>query len=114
LAGALSKLRSGGVLLANSTLVTKLPERDDIRVAGVPATRLAETAGNIMGAGMVALAAFAEVSGLVPVDALADAMRESLPPHRQHLAEANVAYLDAGARYAREHLADVSVSAWAV
>ena len=107
-----AKMRPGGLLLVNSTLVTKVPARDDIRVAGLPATRIAEEAGNIMGAGMVALAAFAETTGVVPADALVAAMRDSLPPHRQHLADANVRYLEAGLGYAREHLDGAAAPAW--
>jgi Pyruvate/2-oxoacid:ferredoxin oxidoreductase gamma subunit len=108
----LPRLRPGGFLLANTTLVNTLPQRDGVRVVGLPATHLAEEAGNIMGAGMVALAAFAEVTRLVEVEALEAAMREALPPHRRHLADANVAYLEAGARFARDYFAADAVDAW--
>jgi len=39
-------------------------------------------------------------------------MRAALPPHRQHLADANARYLDAGAAYAREHLSALAPPAW--
>lgn len=108
----LPKLRPGGFLLANTTLVNRLPQREGVRVVGLPATKIAEEAGNIMGAGMVALAAFAAATRLVAVDALEAAMRDSLPPHRQHLADANAAYLRAGAEFARDYFVDDAVDAW--
>jgi len=90
------KLRPGGVLCRNSTLVTSVP-RGDVQVIDIPATQMAEQAGNIMGAGMIALGAFCAATRLVDHDALVVAMRESLPPHRQHLAEKNVMLLNVGA-----------------
>jgi Pyruvate/2-oxoacid:ferredoxin oxidoreductase gamma subunit len=80
IAPLVAKLRPHGFLLVNSTLVTKFPGRDDIRVAGLPATRIAEEAGNIMGAG-IALAAFAEATGVVPGDApCRDGIPTAAPP----------------------------------
>lgn len=98
----LPRVRSGGLLVLNTTLVTEPVVRHDLRIVGLPATALAERAGNIMGAGMVALGAFAEVSGLVPAEEIVDAMRECLPSHRRHLAEANAGYVAAGVAHARE------------
>jgi Pyruvate/2-oxoacid:ferredoxin oxidoreductase gamma subunit len=95
-----TKLRPGGVLFVNSTLVTKVP-RDDVQLINVPATKLAEQAGNLMGAGMIALGAFCAATQLVDHDALLAAMRDSLPPHRQHLAEKNVALLNQGTDFMR-------------
>jgi len=94
------KLRPGGVLFVNSTLVHRVP-RDDVERIAIPATKMAEAAGNIMGAGMIALGAFCAATGLVDHDALVTAMRDSLPPHRQHLAEKNVQLLDLGANFIR-------------
>lgn len=108
----LPRLRPGGVLFLNTTLVPQTPERGDVNIVGLPATRLAEEAGNIMGAGMVALGAFAAATGIVPATEIVDAMRDSLPPHRQHLAEANVAYLAAGAGWARDSVDPSTLAAW--
>jgi Pyruvate/2-oxoacid:ferredoxin oxidoreductase gamma subunit len=92
------KLRPGGLLFANQTLVTAAP-RDDVRMVGLPATRLAEQAGNIAGAAMITLGAFVAFTGLVGFDALVEAMRAALPPHRRQRAEENAALLRAGAQY---------------
>jgi Pyruvate/2-oxoacid:ferredoxin oxidoreductase gamma subunit len=112
LGALLPKVRPRGVVFVNSTLVTRTPDRGDVYVAGLPATRIAEEAGNIMGAGMVALGAFAEITGVVGVGDVGKAMREALPPHRQHLADANAAYLDAGADYARGQMDRTGLAAW--
>ena len=92
------KLRAGGVLCVNSTLVSQLP-RADVQVISIPATKLAEQADNIMGAGMIALGAFCAATQLVDHTAVVQAMRDSLPPHRQHLAEKNVELLNQGADF---------------
>ncbi|MBI3786112.1 MAG: 2-oxoacid:acceptor oxidoreductase family protein [Deltaproteobacteria bacterium] len=94
------KLRPGGVLVVNSTLIASVP-RHDVQVVEVPATKLAEQAGNLMGAGMIALAAFCAVTQLVGHGALVQAMHDSLPSHRKHHAERNVAFLEAGRSFAQ-------------
>lgn len=94
------KLRPGGLLFANQTLVKASP-RDDVRVSGLPATRLAEQAGSIAAASMVTLGAFAAASGIVGFDALVAAMRASLPPHRRQRADENAHFLSLGAEQMR-------------
>jgi len=94
------KLRPGGLLFANETLVSGAP-RDDVRRFGLPVTRIAEQAGNLAGASMVALGAFVAATGIVEFDGLVDAMRESLPPHRRQRAEENVRLLTLGAEQMR-------------
>jgi Pyruvate/2-oxoacid:ferredoxin oxidoreductase gamma subunit len=46
---------------------------------------------------MIVLGAFVALTGIVSVEATITAMRETLPAHRQHLAERNVALLNLGA-----------------
>jgi 2-oxoglutarate ferredoxin oxidoreductase subunit gamma len=94
----LTKLRPGGLLFANETLV-KAPPRDDIRLLGLPATRMAEQAGNLAGASMIALGGFVAATRVVDFDRLVTAMRESLPPHRRQRAEENVRFLTLGAEH---------------
>jgi len=85
----LPKVRSGGVVVANTTLVTRPIERGDVTVVDVPATRLAEEAGKIVGASFVALGALVEATAVVSPDALLAAMREEIPPHRRALGAFN-------------------------
>ncbi len=101
----LGRLRPGGILFCDATLVATPTERDDVEVLALPAAQIAAAEGNPVGAGMVVLGAFAAATGIVSHDALVAAMRESLPPHRQHHAEANARSLAAGAAYAARHLA---------
>ncbi|MEO8602427.1 MAG: 2-oxoacid:acceptor oxidoreductase family protein [bacterium] len=92
------KLRPGGLLFANETLVKAAP-RHDIRAIGVPATRLAEQAGNIAGASMIALGAFAAATGVVPYERVVEVMRAALPAHRQQRADENARFLAMGAAH---------------
>jgi Pyruvate/2-oxoacid:ferredoxin oxidoreductase gamma subunit len=92
------KLRPGGVLVYNSTLVTRPPGWPDVREIPVPATELAKTMGQVMGAGMIVLGAFAAASRIVEVTSLSDALADVLPPHRRRLIDANKLCLTTGAR----------------
>jgi Pyruvate/2-oxoacid:ferredoxin oxidoreductase gamma subunit len=95
----LPKLRAGGTLYANETLV---PPRAAPATVAVPATRLAEEAGASMGAGMIMLGAFVAHTGLAPLDRVVAAMRASLPSHRARQADANAALLARGAAWIDE------------
>jgi Pyruvate/2-oxoacid:ferredoxin oxidoreductase gamma subunit len=97
----LAKLRPGGLLFANETLVDTEAPDGAARVA-VPATRLAEEAGNPMGAGMILLGGFAAHTGVVSLDRAVAAMRASLPSHREKMADANEALLRRGAAWVVE------------
>ncbi|HVN86782.1 MAG TPA: 2-oxoacid:acceptor oxidoreductase family protein [Candidatus Binatia bacterium] len=98
LASLALKLRPNGRLFFNETLVHENP-CPEVASAAIPATRLAEHAGNLMGAGMIMLGAFVAGTRLIPLSAVIAAMRASLPPHRQQLADANVQFLNLGAQY---------------
>lgn len=95
-----AKLRPGGLLFANQTLVHGSP-RDDVRVIGLPATRLAEQAGNLAGAGMIALGGFVVATAIASFDTVVETMRAALPPHRRQRAEENARFLAMGAEHMR-------------
>ena len=95
-----AKIRRGGVVLANTTLVTQPIARGDVTLLEVPATRLAEEAGKTVGASFVALGAFVEATGLVSYQALVDAMRAEIPPHRRTLLAFNETCVDLGRAWA--------------
>ena len=101
LAPLLPKLRPGGFLFADDTLVDTQPPQGATRV-DVPATRIAERDGNRLGAGMVMLGAFVGWTNLVALDDVVASMRAALPSHRAKMADANAALLDAGATWAHQ------------
>ena len=76
----ISGLKPDGLLLIDDELVT-LPEdhRKDIRTLGIPATRIAETAGNNRAANSVMLGFWTAVEGIVDKNALEQAIAESVP-----------------------------------
>jgi Pyruvate/2-oxoacid:ferredoxin oxidoreductase gamma subunit len=78
----------GGLLLVNSSICGELAGgRPGVRRIELPATDLAVDAGNIMTASMVMAGAFAELSGIVSVDAVSAAISSALPSYRtQHIA----------------------------
>jgi 2-oxoacid:acceptor oxidoreductase gamma subunit (pyruvate/2-ketoisovalerate family) len=93
------RLRPGAVVLVNSTVFEASIDRSRFTVVEVPATELAAAVtGHVMAASMVLLGAFGAATGLVGLEALEAAVKESLPPYRsQHLAS-SVAALAAGHR----------------
>jgi Pyruvate/2-oxoacid:ferredoxin oxidoreductase gamma subunit len=103
------KLRPGGLLFANQTLVKSSP-RSDVQFVGLPATHLAEQAGNIAGAGMIALGAFVAASGIVGLDSVEHAMRAALPSHRRQRADENAHFLTVGAEHMRANAAPTSTT----
>jgi 2-oxoglutarate ferredoxin oxidoreductase subunit beta len=76
----INDLLPGGVLLIDSDLVD-LPQdhRDDITTLGIPATRIAEEAGNNRAANTVMLGFWSAVEGLLDRQALEQAIAESVP-----------------------------------
>ena len=91
-----SKLRRGGVVVLNSGLFEAEPDRQRHRVFDVPATERALELGNALAASMVAIGAYAGITGIVGVESLVRGMSESVPSYRrQHLA-LNEAALRAG------------------
>ena len=99
------QVKSGGLLVVNSSLIEPASARTDIRVLYVPATQLAKDLGHVLVAANVALGALNEALGLVSLAALSDALAWSLPKHRHHLLPLNVKALEKGAEWAREKLA---------
>jgi 2-oxoacid:acceptor oxidoreductase gamma subunit (pyruvate/2-ketoisovalerate family) len=82
-----AKLRSGSVVVVNSSLFDGDLDRDAWAVFEVPATDLAVEAGNVLAASMVMVGAYVALTGLVSLDSAVEAMRSSVPAYRtQHLA----------------------------
>jgi Pyruvate/2-oxoacid:ferredoxin oxidoreductase gamma subunit len=104
----LRRLRSGGVVMVNSTVVEREIDRDEFVVVDLPATDLAVELGNIMAASMVMVGAYSAVTALVTLDSLVDAVADALPSYRARHAALNQDALRAGHAAAP----DVRVDAW--
>jgi len=102
-----AKLRPGAVVLLNSTVFEGRVDAQDVRVFEVPATRIASELGNPMGGAMVLISAYASLTGLVGLDSLVAAMRQSVPAYRKQ-------HLDANERTLREGFTALPANAAAV
>jgi 2-oxoglutarate ferredoxin oxidoreductase subunit gamma len=71
-----NKLRSGGMLFINTTMVDEEPVRKDIQAVSVDAGRLAEQLGDMRTANMVMLGAFVRKTNLITLDNLVRSLEE--------------------------------------
>jgi 2-oxoglutarate ferredoxin oxidoreductase subunit gamma len=95
-----SAIVPGGLLLVNSSLVTELPDRKDIKIVKVPAYETAAALDNPKGANMVLIGAYIEVSGSVSAESMHTAFIENgINPK---MLEGNMKAIEAGRRIIRE------------
>jgi 2-oxoglutarate ferredoxin oxidoreductase subunit gamma len=73
------ELRDDGILLLETDLVKPHATRGKIRQYSIPATRMAEKLGNRLYANLVMLGFIVAVTGLVPRQALLDALPGTVP-----------------------------------
>lgn len=92
------ELVSGGLLIYDSSLIDKEPERDDVRIIALPATALADGLGSAKIANMVALGAYLGATGLLEREGLVKAL--STVTRKSSLLELNVKAIDAGMQFA--------------
>ena len=97
----LSRLRDGGTLLYNSSLVRSIG-RDDVTEIAIPATDKAVEIGNERITNMVMLGAYVGATQAVTMAALEDALRQILPERHHKLLPMNMQALKAGAELAKQ------------
>ncbi len=90
------RVRSGGFLLINSSLVKEDADRKDLTAVKVPANRKAQELGSIKASNMVMLGAYLRHSRLLTLDALKKALKQSLPARHRDLLEINLQALQDG------------------
>lgn len=93
-------VRPGGVLVVNSSLVPQRSGREDIRVIYVPASDLATELGNVRLANVVCLGALVKATGVVPLEAVEQALENHLPERHRKLLDLNKEALRRGAMLA--------------
>ncbi len=90
-------VKPGGVLVVNSTLMTRKATRTDIRVVEVPANEIAEELGNARLANIVMAGAMLAVTGVMPLEALEQALQSHLPERHRKLLPKNFEAMRRGA-----------------
>lgn len=92
----LPKLKKGGWIIANSTLVKELKSRIDVNYFFAPITQLANELGELKIANIISLGVLAKVSKLTSIESLHKAIENVLPEHRKNLLPLNLKALEAG------------------
>jgi 2-oxoglutarate ferredoxin oxidoreductase subunit gamma len=93
-------VRPGGVLVVNQSLIPRRSERTDIRVLYVPASDLATEMGNVRVANMICLGALVKALGVLPLEALEQALDNHLAERHRKWLPLNKEALRKGAEFA--------------
>jgi 2-oxoisovalerate ferredoxin oxidoreductase beta subunit len=93
------ELREGGLLIYDSSLINREPERKDIESVAIPATKLADELGNSRAANMVMVGAYVGKSGLLSRESVMKALEHVVK--RKALMDLNIKAVDKGIDYAK-------------
>jgi 2-oxoglutarate ferredoxin oxidoreductase subunit gamma len=95
------RLKNGGLMILNSSLIDVDPELDDsIEVVSVPADEIAIELGNPKSANMVALGAYLQKRGYLTPDGAAQALPDVLARRYHKTLPVNIKALRKGSEYA--------------
>lgn len=92
-----SKVKKGGLLFINSSLIDKKSERTDILTYYVPANDIAQELGNIKAANMVMLGAILSKSKTVDKKEVIEALKYIMGEKKMHLIPLNEKAMEKGA-----------------
>ncbi len=94
------RVRRGGLLIVNTSIVKELPDRDDVCVVGIPAINIAEECGSAKSMNVVMLGFFAQRAGVIPTDIMHDVVMNEMGRRSQFI-EVNRKAFWAGVEYAK-------------
>lgn len=92
-------LKKGGILILNSNLIQKKPQRNDIQVLSVPFNDIAMEMGNAKTANSVALGTAMKYLDFVSLDIVKAHLKDIFPGEKGKLIAVNEKALDAGFQY---------------
>jgi 2-oxoglutarate ferredoxin oxidoreductase subunit gamma len=94
-----SIVRPGGVLVVNTSIINRPPQRTDIRVVMVPGNEIAEQVGERRMTNMVLVGALLANLPVLPVEAVEKSLEAHLPQRHHRLLPLNFECLQRGAAY---------------
>ena len=92
----ISRVKAGGTIIANSSLVKTLKPRSDIKYVFAPITEMAQKLGEIKTANIISLGVLASACHQLTSESLQKALEFVLPAHRKHLLPLNLEALKLG------------------
>lgn len=95
----MKKIKKGGWMIANSSLVKEIKTRTDVNYLFAPISKLAEDLGNVKMANILALGLVAKASKMITIEHLNQALDTVLPAHRKNLLQLNIKALKIGYEY---------------
>ena len=96
-----SLVPDGGVLVANSSLVNREIQRDNITSLLIPANELAEEIGLSRLANMIMVGAMVALKPILSLDAVKKALEEHIPERHQKTLPMNYQAMDRGFEFAK-------------
>ena len=97
------KIKANGTLVINSSLVDRVPARDDLKVLAMPLTQVAEEINNTRGSNMIMLGSYLEKTGVVKVEDALKHFEKIFKGKKESVINKNREAFLAGVEYAREH-----------
>ncbi|WFS62588.1 2-oxoacid:acceptor oxidoreductase family protein [Pseudodesulfovibrio thermohalotolerans] len=95
-----SRVQDGGIHIINSSLIDmELADTERLKCYDVPCNEIADELGNTRMANMVAIGAFVQASGIIPLDAVIGSLENVISPRYHKLIPANAKAIEAGAKH---------------
>lgn len=92
----LSKIKPGGLILYNSSLIDTVEKRDGIRIASVPANAIADEIGDTRVLNIVMVGAYLKNSGILNFEDVLKMLPSIIPAKKKEMSLVNLAALKKG------------------
>lgn len=94
-----SMVASGGVIIIDSSLIEKVPERKDVTVYRIPATKAALDMGNGTFATIILLGKLLAATNIISKESFAEALKKTLPAKKHYLIPEEIKALEYGMEF---------------
>ncbi len=98
----LPRMEKGGLAVLNTSLVNMPADACGAKLLGVAANKIADELGNVKMANMVALGAYVQASGILPLTAVSESLKDVISAHYSKLIPKNIEALQAGVAAAKD------------
>jgi 2-oxoglutarate ferredoxin oxidoreductase subunit gamma len=92
-------VEQGGLIIADSTMVERVPDRNDITFVRVPATKLSSDMGKMIYANIILLGKLIAITGIISTKNFKQALEHVLPEKYHKLIPEEMSALDKGMQF---------------